>query len=414
MNRGTGYRLISYGEMVADVPRMDAYGRALRRFVRPGGVVLDIGAGTGIFSLLACQYGAAEVHAVEPDAAIEVARTMAAANGFSDRIHCHQTLSTEVALPHPADVIVSDLRGVLPLFQHHIASIADARCRLLAPGGVLIPARDRLWAALIEDPMLYRPYAEPWLQNDYGLDLSAGQPLVVNTWCKVNAKAEQLLVPPQHWATLNYDSIDQPNVSGELSWTMERPGTTHGVLVWFDAELAAGIGFSNRPGEPELIYGQAFFPWQEAVTLAEGDSVSVTLKADLVDDDYRWRWNIRVAVGGDPDSVKADFRQSTFYGAPVSLEKLRRRDGRFVPGRTEAAEIDQLVLSLIDGKTSLGEIAAALMTRFPKRFGRRQDALTYSANLAEGTTDRDGDPEAVRGAPAIDAGGGGLSHLDLP
>ena len=63
--------------------------------------------------------------------------------------------------------MVSDLRGVLPFFQHHIPSIVDARQRLLASGGVLIPCRDTLWATLVEDPELYRPYAEPWLRNDY-------------------------------------------------------------------------------------------------------------------------------------------------------------------------------------------------------------------------------------------------------
>jgi len=382
-SKPTGYRILSYGEMIADHPRMDGYAEALRQAVRPGCMVLDIGAGTGIFSLLACQFGAAEVHAVEPNDAIELARTMAGANGCTDRIHFHQTLSTRLTLPRPADVIISDLRGVLPLFQHHIAAIADARRRLLAPGGVLIPGRDRLWAALIEDPKLYRPYAEPWLRNDYGLDLSAGQPLVVNTWRKINAKAEQLLVPPQRWATLDYRTIEEPDVTGELAWTVERPGTAHGLVVWFDAELAEGIGFSNAPGQPELIYGQAFFPLQAPVTLSVGDRVSVTLKANLVDDDYLWRWDTRVAGGGDPESVKAAFRQSTFYGAPVSLDSLKRREQGFVPGRPEAVAIDQFALARMDGGTSLGEIAAELAARFPQRFPRRQDALTYIADLAE-------------------------------
>jgi protein arginine N-methyltransferase 1 len=382
MAKPTGYRIISYGDMITDRPRMDAYAGALRQSVRPGSMVLDIGAGTGIFSLLACELGAAEVHAVEPNEAIELARTMTGANGYLDRIHFHQTLSTALALPQPADVIISDLRGVLPLFQHHVAAIADARRRLLAPGGVLIPGRDRLWAALIEDPKLYRPYAEPWLRNDYGLDLSAGQPLVVNTWRKVNAKAEQLLVPPQHWMTLDYYSIEQPDVAGELTWTAEGPGTAHGLVVWFDAELAEGLGFSNAPGQPELIYGQAFFPLQAPVALAEGDLVTVTLKANLVDDDYLWRWDTRVTADGEPGWVKARFRQSTFYGTPISLEKLKQREAGYIPPPAEAAEIDQFVLSLMDGRTSLGEIGAALMARFPGRFTRQQDALTYSADLA--------------------------------
>ncbi|WP_216909558.1 class I SAM-dependent methyltransferase [Synechococcus sp. CCY 0621] len=380
MGKSTGYNILSYGDMVNNRQRMDPYARTLQQAVRRDSVVLDIGAGTGIFSLLACRFGAAEVHAVEPDASIDLARTMAAANGFADRIHFHQTLSTAITLPRPADVIVSDLRGVLPLFQHHIAAIADARSRLLAPGGVLIPARDQLWAALIDVPEVYRPYTEPWLSNTYALDLSPGQPLVVNTWRKLNAKADQLLVEPAHWATLDYQTIQRTDVSGELSWILERPGTAHGVLVWFDAELADGIGFSNRPGELELIYGQAFFPFQAPVRLEQGDHVAVALSATLVNDNYLWRWDTRARSG---DHLKANFRQSTFYGTPVALEALKRRSADFVPSADTSAAIDRCVLSHIDGKTTLGTIAETLMEMFPERFHQHQDALNYSANLAE-------------------------------
>jgi protein arginine N-methyltransferase 1 len=381
MNEVTGYSVLSYGDMITDRPRVGPYVEALRRAVRPGCVVLDIGAGTGIFSLLACQLGAAEVHAIEPNAAIEVARQMAAANGYADRIRFHSALSTEITLPRPADVIISDLRGVLPLLQKHIPAIADARRRLLAPGGVLIPRRDRLWAALVEDPKTYRPYAEPWRSNDFGLDLRAGHRLVVNTWRKVNATADQMLVEPRHWATLDYGSIENPNLAGTLSWRAERPGTAHGVLVWFDAELAEGIGFSNAPGQPELIYGQAFFPLEEPLPLAEGDQVEVELRADLIDGDYVWRWSTRVMAASG--AARAVFRQSTFYGAPVSPGKLKRREAGFIPQPSQDVETDRLVLFMMDGRTPLHEIALALFKRFPKRFPSRQDALTRVADMAE-------------------------------
>lgn len=383
MGQPTGYRILSYGDMITDRPRMDAYAQALRQAVRPGCVVLDIGAGTGIFSLLACQFGAGQVHAVEPNDAIELARTMAAANGCADRITFHQRLSPALTLPRPANVIISDLRGILPLFQHHIPAIADARRRLLAPGGALIPRRDALWAAPIEDSELYRAYREPWLENGYGLDLSAGHSFVINSWRKVNAKPERLLAAPQQWATLDYATIEQPDVAGDLSWTVARAATAHGLVVWFDAELADGIGFSNAPGQPELIYGQAFFPLQQPVVLDEGDLVRVRLRADLVDDDYVWRWDTRVRAAGDPDRFKASFRQSTFYGVPLTLAGLKRREGGYRPHRAEAAEIDQYVLSLIDGRNTLDEMADRLVERFPDRFPRRQDALTRAADVAQ-------------------------------
>jgi protein arginine N-methyltransferase 1 len=382
MNTPTGYRIVSYGDMITDRARMDAYARALRQSVRPGCLVLDIGAGTGIFSLLACQFGAGEVHAVEPNAAIEVARTLAADNGYRDRITFHQALSTAIELPRRADVIVSDLRGVLPLFQRHIPAIADARRRLLAPGGALIPARDTVWAALIEDPKLYRPYAEPWLENPYGLDLRAGYRLVVNTWRKINAKAEHLLVPPQRWAMLDYDRIEQTDLAGELVWTIERPATAHGLLLWFDADLGHGLGFSNAPGEPDLIYGQAFFPLQEPIDLVTGDQVRVAVGADLVGDNYVWRWRTRVNAPGEPPRQKAAFNQSTFHGEVFSPAQLRRREGGHVPVLDAAGQADGYLLSLMDGQRSLSEIARRVAERHPDQFPRLEDALGRAGELA--------------------------------
>ncbi|MDH3444335.1 MAG: 50S ribosomal protein L11 methyltransferase, partial [Deltaproteobacteria bacterium] len=55
------YSIFDYGSMIADHVRMDAYARALRRAVTADSVVLDIGTGTGIFALLACQFGARRV-----------------------------------------------------------------------------------------------------------------------------------------------------------------------------------------------------------------------------------------------------------------------------------------------------------------------------------------------------------------
>ena len=108
------YGLRDYGGMIADEVRMSAHRAALARVVRPGSVVVDLGAGIGIMSLIACQLGARRVYAIEPNDLAEVARQLAGANGFADRIQVIQDLSHRVHLPEPADVLVSDLRGKLP------------------------------------------------------------------------------------------------------------------------------------------------------------------------------------------------------------------------------------------------------------------------------------------------------------
>jgi hypothetical protein len=80
---------------------------------------------------------------------------------------------------------------------------------------------------------------------------------------------------------------------------------------------------------------------------------------------------------------KAAYRQSTFHGASLSPAKLRRREAGFMPQPTPQFDVDRFALSLMDGRTRLGEIAAALQARFPQRFTRPQDALTHAADLAE-------------------------------
>jgi protein arginine N-methyltransferase 1 len=313
------YSLHFYGQMLADAPRMDAYAAALRHAVKRDSVVIDLGCGPGVFALLACKLGARRVYAVEPNNVVGLAREAAAANGCADRIEFFEKLSTEITLPEPATIIVSDLRGVLPYFQQHIPSIIDARKRLLARGAVLIPHRDILWAAVVEAPEQYTELVTPW-QDQFGLDLSAATRFITNTWRKSDIKAHQFLAEPVRWTTIDYHEVESPDARAEISWPVVRNGTAHGFAVWFDAELLDDIGFSNHPAAPGMIYGQGFFPFSQPVQVSEGDRIELRLSAKFVQDDYVWRWDTDFK---DQGQIKARFEQSTFYGVPLSTAQLR-------------------------------------------------------------------------------------------
>lgn len=367
--------------MIADSIRTDAYAHALRQTVGPDSVVLDIGTGSGIFALLACRFGARRVYAVEPSEAIQIAKEIAAANGYAECIEFIQDVSTQLRLPEQADVIVSDIHGILPFFEQALPSTIDARDRMLAPGGVLIPQYETVWAAVVGAPELYREYETPWDHNAYGLDMSAARQCVTNTFRKARVTPEQLLVKPQSWASLDYATLKTTDVKGEVAWTAERAATAHGLVLWFDSTLAQGIGFSNAPDAPELIYGSAFFPWLEPVTLAVGDEISVTLQAKLVDGDYIWRWDTCVLDHGRPEQIRAHFKQSTFYGTPIPAN-VHKLAASHVPTLNEHGEADRFILALMDGETSQGEIARRVSDRFPTRFAKRQDALTRVGELS--------------------------------
>ena len=312
------YNVSAYGKMLAAGPRVDAYVAALRRAIRPGSVVVELGSGPGFFALVACELGARRVFAIEPDNIIQVGRDAARERGVTDRIEFIQSLSTEVSLPEQADAIVSDLRGILPWFQQHIPSIIDARSRFLAPGGSLIPSLDRLWAAVVEVPAQYEAIVKPW--EDCAL--SSGRKLAVNSWSKIRVRPADLLGQPVCWHELDYRRVEDANIRSEISLRVARRGTAHGLVLWFDTELLEGPGFSNAPGAAELIYGNAFLPFEHAVEVGVEDRIEVRLEGRLIGDDYAWRWDTSVMSGGE---VKGSFKQSTLFGAPLSIPELRKR-----------------------------------------------------------------------------------------
>ena len=377
------YSVSAYGSMIRDTIRMDAYVSALRQAMQPGCTVVDIGTGTGIFALLACQFGAAHVHAIELSDAIHVAREIATANGYAERITFHQGLSTDINLPQKVEVIISDMRGSLPLLGNHLPSIIDARNRFLAPGGTLIPLRDHLFAGLVEAPQLYQSITEPWEVNRYGLNMTAARRIVANTFLShERRKGWRLLAEPACWATLEYATLASPHVSGNLSIPVTQAGTAHGFMVWFDGILADGIGFSNAPDQPELVYGTSFLPLAQPVSVASGDTVSLSLHAQLVEEQYMWSWETHVAGSGEGSPLKARFHQSTFDGVPVSLEKLRKRAADHVPVRNDKGVLDQYVLTLMDGSHSLESITTQVMEQFPGRFASLKEALAAVSKLS--------------------------------
>lgn len=391
------YTVLQYGHMIADRVRMEAYTEALRRAVRPGHRVLDVGTGTGIFALLACQLGAREVVAVEPAPAIEAARALAAANGCEGRIRFVRAPVEALEMEGRADVVVSDLRGALPYTGRHLPTMRQVRERFLAPGGVLLPRRDRVFAVPLEAPELYRTHVTDWTENPWSLDLGPARELVVNTLWSGTGAGEGALAAPALLGEVDYAAGPEPDLRARVAFPVERSGTAHALLLWFDAEIAEGVGFSNAPGGPDLVYGRVALPLRRPVTVEEGGRLELDLSALLQGDDYVWSW--RTVVRDADGTPRADLRQSTFLGVPLGGDALRGRDLDRRPALGEAGRVDRFALCLADGRRRLEEIARATAERFPGRFRDLREASAHVGALL----DRYAPPGAAPASPRTDA-----------
>ena len=357
------YTVLDYGRMADDGVRMDAYARAIARVVRPGSVVLDLGAGTGIFSLLAVRAGAKRVHAVEPNPAVWLVPELAAANGASSAIVVHPTTSFEVELPEPADVVISDMRGALPLHDDHIDAVKDARTRLMRPGGTLLPSRDRLFVAPVESIDLWRTLARGWESFEkLGVEARVARTSVLNGFygdAKAPVCASNTLAPGAAWAELEYATAEGEALAGTVEVTATRGGVVHGLSLWFEATVHGDIGYTTAPGS-QLTYGRAFLPLLEPVPVRHGDSFRITLRADARG--TRWAWDTEIFGEGRP-AWKA--RQSTFLGNPTAPEALLRSSPTHAPRRAPAGERALEVLRALDGTATIGQIAERLAATHP-------------------------------------------------
>jgi protein arginine N-methyltransferase 1 len=280
------YDLLGHGVIAGDERRTNAYFEAIQQAVRPDSVVADIGCGTGVFTLAACDAGARRVFAIEPSPILQVAKAVVAANGYSSRVEFIDALSTDATLPERADVIVMDVHGVLP--DEHIAVAIDARERLLAPGGVFIPAVDAIWAAPVEAPEAYERHAAAARDGD-GIDLGAAQAWVLRQSSRWRVRADQLIAPPRLCATLTYSTVEDAAITARLEWTASRPAVAHGIVAWFESVLYRHVTLSNRPGDPETFYAQRFFPLPRPVTVAAGQRLHADLRGESRGDGYEWR-----------------------------------------------------------------------------------------------------------------------------
>jgi len=285
------YSLREFGAMIADPGRFGAYAKAIARAVRPGDTVAEIGCGPDVFSLLACQAGARRDCGIESEECIQFARQLAAANGFADRIEFFQCDSRKAELPERANVIISDIRGALPLHDNAIHLLDDARERLLAPGGIMVPQRDTLKAAVIEAEEFYSRLITPWRNSVSGIDLSPALLPVLNQFYTSIFKNEQILTQPQDWGLLDYTVGASTRAAAELHFHVGRDATAYGVCLWFDTQLFEDIGYTSAPGTTGTVHGQFFLPWLEPVPIQKG-AVNSNLAA------CRSRWpELHLAVG---------------------------------------------------------------------------------------------------------------------
>lgn len=281
---------------VADRRRLEAYAAALQRLVTTESVVADLGCGTGVLGLLACQAGALRVHAVDHSGMLDIARTVAAANGADARIVHHFGHSRTVALPERVDLVVSDQLGPMGTEAGLLGASADAARRWLKAGGRLVPDALQTWMA----PMATDDVRAltRWDTRIAGLEFGILGARARQLPQPLTALPEWRADPQRLWDLDLYNLPPHPTtVGGRARWEVTSAGRCDGLAAWFSARLCEDITITNQPGHPDRLDRAAvWLPWSESVDLELGDVVTCAVVVDVISGDVHW--NVTVTRDG--------------------------------------------------------------------------------------------------------------------
>jgi protein arginine N-methyltransferase 1 len=224
--------------------------------------------------------------------------------------------------------------------------------------------------------------------------MEAAKQIVLNSWIEENTdtfRKINLLMEPQIWTVLDYASIENPDVSpSKIIQKATRDGTAHGLLLWFDGEIAEGIHIFNGPQADKVaeVYGCAFFPLLEPVSIAKGDTITLDIRADLIEDEYNWNWHTRILSGDNSQEIKADFKQSTDLDSTLESAVLHESVLNFKPSRSDAGEIDHFILGKMDGSNTIDQIARQAQVKYPVRFKTQTETQIYVNVLSQELANR--------------------------
>ncbi len=225
--------------LINDLKRNRAFYSALKHHVKPGSSVVNIGAGTGLWSIAAARLGAKRVLAIERDELlIPVIRNLVKENRVEDRVEVVHGVSNEVAPSGKFDIVISETIGNQVFDELIVPNMINARKRFLKKGGVLIPSS----VALVVAPAILKknkraPAGVP-IECGYFESLNVNMPVILGDKSRLKFLAEACEL-----IRVDLTKVKKPPELNDLTarWQVKDATGMNCFAVWGNMTLSEGI-----------------------------------------------------------------------------------------------------------------------------------------------------------------------------
>ncbi len=231
--------------LLGDAVRNRAFYKALQKCVKSDSVVLDIGAGVGIWAIAAAKLGAKKVVAVERDELlIGLIKILAEEHGVIEKVEAVCGNSLEIQLEKEFDIVISETIGYLGYDEGIVPIMFDARKRFLKNGGLLIPETISIFAAAA-----HLKTGKEIVPNGLPFDFKRLAKLNLHSPQVLNNKLDlKLLTEPQRLIQTDlYRAAEQPPLENlQAKWNVSDAASTNCFVVWAESRLTEGARLSTR------------------------------------------------------------------------------------------------------------------------------------------------------------------------
>ena len=277
--------------MMNESTRNEAYQKALTSAINGGEIVLDIGTGAGLLSMMASDCGAKKVITCETSNTIsKVAEKIFLKNGFANKIKLINKNSNDIIvgkdINEKVDVLVSEILSSEFVGEGIQTSILDAKKRLLKKNGKIIPEQGSIMIALIESTG--KLSQELFVDKSAGYDISDFNALAKTKHLITLEDEPVFLSNPFDAFSFDFRNFENIHVEEKtIKLTVNKSGLCAGIIQWIKVGLYNEIEYQNHPiamyrSNSVSGWKTPIFKFENPIELKKGQVLEVTavLKED--------------------------------------------------------------------------------------------------------------------------------------